>query len=144
MIAVDTNILVYAHRADATRHAVARERLIELLEGRRPCAIPWPCVHEFFAVVTHPRIYRRPSTAEETLTALAAWRDSPALRFVGEGADHLHVLADLVRSAAVAGPRIHDARIAAICLSHDVEVLWTADRDFSYFPVLRTLNPLVS
>ena len=55
MIAVDTNILVYAHRADAARHRIARERLTELLEGSRACAIPWPCVHEFLAVVTHPR-----------------------------------------------------------------------------------------
>ncbi len=27
------------------------------IEGRAPWAIPWPCVHEFLAVATHPRIY---------------------------------------------------------------------------------------
>ena len=38
---------------------------------------------------------------------------------------------------------VHDARIAALCLSHGVRELWSADRDFSRFPALRTRNPLV-
>ena len=33
--------------------------------------------------------------------------------------------------------------IAAICLSHGVSELWTADRDFSRFPDLRVCNPLI-
>lgn len=143
MIAVDSNILVYAHRADAARHAAARERLTELLEGNRACAIPWPCIHEFLAVVTHPRIYQPRSTIEQALSAVAAWSEAPALAFLGEGPDHLEVLADLLRAASITGARIHDARVAAICLSHGVDRLWTADRDFSYFPRLRTHNPLV-
>ena len=56
MIAVDTNILVYAHRADSEWHDRAALRLRELAEGRAPWAIPWPCIHEFLAIVTHPRI----------------------------------------------------------------------------------------
>ncbi len=144
MIALDTNILVYAHRADAQRHATAHRRVSDLLESNRGCAIPWPCVHEFLAVVTHPGIYRPPSTIEETLGALAAWSESPALTFLGEGPDHLQILAGLLRAGSVTGARVHDARVAAICLSHGVDSLWSADRDFSYFPRLRTHNPLVA
>jgi predicted nucleic acid-binding protein len=33
--------------------------------------------------------------------------------------------------------------IAALCLHHGVSELWTADRDFTRFPALRTHNPLV-
>jgi predicted nucleic acid-binding protein len=33
VIAVDTNILVYAHRGDASFHASASQRLRELAEG---------------------------------------------------------------------------------------------------------------
>ena len=143
MIAVDTNILVYAHRADAERHDRARDRLTALLEGNRACAIPWPCVHEFLAVVTHPLIYQPASTVDQALAALAAWTESPALVLLGEGPDHLEILARLLREGAVRAARIHDARVAAICLAHGVESLWSADRDFSYFPGLRTRNPLV-
>jgi predicted nucleic acid-binding protein len=52
------------------------------------------------------------------------------------------VLAGLLRAARVSGPRIHDARIAAICVQHAVTELWTADRDFSRFAGLTTRNPL--
>ena len=49
----------------------------------------------------------------------------------------------LAAHAKLSGPRIHDARIAALCLNHGVRELWTADRDFSMFPKLKTRNPLV-
>jgi predicted nucleic acid-binding protein len=55
----------------------------------------------------------------------------------------MEILGQLLVSSRVTGPRVHDARIAAICLAHGVTELWTADRDFSYFPRLRTRNPLV-
>ena len=54
MIAVDTNLLVYAHRRDSEWNTAARSALSDLAEGRRAWAIPWPCVHEFVAIVTHP------------------------------------------------------------------------------------------
>jgi predicted nucleic acid-binding protein len=61
MIAVDTNILVYAHREDAPFHQSAAQRVAALAEGRTAWAIPWPCIHEFLAIVTHPGIsIRRP------------------------------------------------------------------------------------
>ena len=63
MIAVDTNILVYAHRADSPFHDRARLILESLATGARAWAIPWPCAHEFFAVVTHPRIYKTATPA---------------------------------------------------------------------------------
>ena len=55
MIAVDTNLLVYAHRADAAEHAAALPVLRGLAEGRARWALPWPCIHEFIAIVTHSR-----------------------------------------------------------------------------------------
>lgn len=61
MIAVDTNILVYAHREDSLFHEQAYACLESLANGGAPWAIPWPCLHEFLAIVTHPRIYRPPT-----------------------------------------------------------------------------------
>jgi uncharacterized protein len=61
VIAVDTNILVYAHREDSSFHAAAIEAVTGLAEGRASWAIPWPCIHEFLAIVTHPRLYSPPT-----------------------------------------------------------------------------------
>ena len=59
VIAVDTNVLVYAHREDSPQHDRALECVNRLAEGAARWAIPWPCIHEFLAVVTHPRIFAR-------------------------------------------------------------------------------------
>ena len=143
VIAVDTNLLVYAHRADAEWHERALRRLLSLGEGQSRWAIPWPCLHEFLAIVTHPRIYVPPSTPEQALASLAAWLDSPTCIPIGEGPGYFEVLQHLVTGGRVEGGLIHDARVAAVCLHHGVTTLWTADRDFGRFPQLKTMNPLL-
>ncbi|MGI9016358.1 MAG: type II toxin-antitoxin system VapC family toxin [Euzebya sp.] len=73
---------------------------------------------------------------------MTAWSASPTLRFIGEGEAHLVRLADLARAADLRGPRVHDARIAAIRMHHGIEHLVTLDRDFTRFPRLATRSPL--
>lgn len=143
VIAVDTNILVHAHRRDSHWHAPAVRVLATLADGRESWAIPWPCVHEFYAVATHPRIYSPPSTPEQALEQIRAWRESPTLSLLAEGETYWAVLESLVQRSRLTGPVVHDARIAALCLSHGARELLTADRDFSRFPELATRNPLV-
>ena len=143
MIAVDTNLLVYAHMEEVTHHQSALHALAGLAGGRRRWGVPWPCIHEFLAVVTNSRIYSRASPMSEALAAVGDLRAARGAAFLGESADHLEILGDLLQRGSIIGPRVHDARIAAICLGHGVDELWTAGRDFSYFPELRTRNPLV-
>jgi len=142
MIAVDTNIIVYAHRQDCEWHTPAAALIKELAEGRGSWAIPWPCVHEFLAIATHPRIYDPPSSPMQAIEQLETWFASPSLTVIGESADHWSGLRSLIVDGRARGPLTHDARIAAICLSHGVRELLTADRDFNRFPVLANRNPL--
>lgn len=143
-VAVDTNILVYAHRADSTFHAQASARVGELATGPSTWAIPWPCIYEFFAVVTHPRIYTPPTPIARALDQIDAWLESPTVVLLTEDEQHWSALRALLASSMTAGPRAHDARIAALCIAHRVTMLWTADRDFSRFPQLRVNNPLTA
>ena len=144
MIAVDSNVLVYAHREDSAWHEPAYTRVLKLAEGRDPWAIPWPCLHEFLAIVTHQRIYAPPTPLAAALDQVQAWLESPSLILIGETEGYWQRLQALLRSARVSGPQVHDARIAALCLEHGITELWTADRDFSRFPALKVGNPLVS
>lgn len=144
MIAVDTNLLVYAHRLDSDWHERAAEVLRQLAEGRGPWAIPWPCVHEFLAIVTHPRIFDPPSDMAAALDQVGAWMESPSLRLLPEGPGYGDQLASMLETSRVVGARVHDARIAALCVYHSVRELWSADRDFSRFPSPTVRNPLVS
>ena len=144
MIAVDTNILVYAHRRDAAAHVPAAAMLGKLAEGKTAWAIPWPCVHEFLAIVTHARIFNPPSTLKEACNQVAAWLESPLLVLLGEDEGYWLVLEQTLEHARVSGPKVHDARVAALCLHHGVKELWSADRDFKHFPKLPVHNPLLS
>ena len=143
MIAVDTNILVYAHRKDSPWHERAAACIIALAEGNTPWAIPWPCIHEFLAIVTHPRIFRPPTPLNRVLTDLETLFSSPVLRLIGEPPDYWPHLREVLKGGVVAGPLVHDARIAAICEAHGVATLYSADRDFSRFPGLTVRNPLL-
>ena len=144
MIAVDTNLLVFAHREDSPFHEAAWRCLAQLAESRAPWAIPWPCVHEFLSIVTHPRIYDPPTPLPKALDQVKAWLESPSLRLLHESPAHWAALEPLVLTSRAVGPLVHDVRIAALCLQHAVQELWTADRDFGRFPSLRTRNPLVA
>lgn len=143
MIAVDTNILVYAHREDSPFHDAAFRRVAELAEGVANWSIPWPCLHEFLAIVTHPRIYAPPSSLEQAIAQAEAWLESPTLVLLTETPRHWLTLRELLVAAHIAGPQVHDARIAALCRQHGVRELWSADRDFGRFAEVTVVNPLI-
>lgn len=144
MIAVDSNILVYAHREDSDWHDAALAKIVELAEGRGAWAIPWPCAHEFLAIVTHPRIYSPPTPLAAAVEQVDAWIESPSLVLLAESAVHWQTLRETLLNGKISGPQVHDARIAALCLQHGVKELWSADRDFGRFPNLAVVNPLVA
>ena len=143
MIAVDTNILVYAHRKDSDFHEPAEALLRTLAEGAHAWSIAWPSVHEFFAIVTHPRIYRPPTPMARALAQIEAWLASPSLVLLGETHKHWESLRAMIVDARIEGAKVHDARIAALCVQHGVRELLSADRDFSRFPKIAVRNPLI-
>ena len=143
MIAVDTNLLVHAHRQDASLHCEAKVCVRQLAEAAAPWFVCFHSLVEFYGVVTHAKIWGAPSSPDQAADQIAAWRECPSLRILTELPDHIDDLMAVAHAGKVAGPMIHDARIASCCLTHGVRELWTIDRDFSRFPRLQTRNPLI-
>lgn len=143
MIAVDTNVLVYAHREDSPFHESASTTIRSLAEGQAAWSIPWPCLHEFFSIVTHPRIYDPPTPRTQALDQVDAWLESPSLVLLAESQRHWVTLRAMIEAGRISGPRVHDARIAALCQQHGVRELWSADRDFNRFSGLKVSNPCI-
>ena len=143
MIGVDSNILIYAHREDSPWHQAAYKCLSLLSERRTAWAVPWPCLHEFLAIVTHPRIYLPPTPLELAIDQVLAWKESPSLVLLSESEGYWEELAPLLKAGRVSGGQVHDARVAALCQQHGVTELWTADRDFGRYPGIRARNPLI-
>jgi toxin-antitoxin system PIN domain toxin len=143
VIALDTNILVYARREEASRHVQARAILERLSGGQEPWAIPWPCVYEYLRVITHPRIFNRPTRLEVAIEELDSLFESPSLSLLGESPAHRVHLRRTVLEGRAVGNLAHDAHIAALAIEHGVRELWTTDRDFSRFPGLRLRDPFI-
>ena len=142
MLAVDTNVLVYAHRREAGEHAAATEVVRQLAEGSEAWAIPWPCIYEFHSVVTNARIWKEAASSPgQSWAQIAAWHASPSARLIGETDGFFALLEEFVTRPRVRGPVVHDARVAAICIAHGVDALLSRDRDFSLFPELAVKNP---
>jgi toxin-antitoxin system PIN domain toxin len=143
MIAIDSNILVYAHREDSPWHELAKQSLTELAESGSPWAVPWPCVHEFLGIVTHPKVFRPPTPLPRAIDVVASWFESSSFHVIGEAAGYWDELRRTLESGRITGPAIHDAKIFAICRTHGIRELWSADRDFSRFAGVRIVNPLI-
>jgi len=143
VIALDTNILVHAHQREAELHTEAVRVVRDLAQSPVPWAICYHSLVEFYAVVTHTKLWRLPSTPRQAMDQITAWRESPALRLLSDNIASLDLLGQLAQNAKVSGGQIHDARIAACCLAFGVREIWTVDRDFSRFPALTARNPLV-
>ncbi len=141
MIAIDTNVLIYAHRAETALHRVALDRLRLLSEGDDPWALPVFVVGEFCRVVTHPRIFNPPTVLEQALAVIAHVAASPSCRLLLPGVRYLDWFAQVAHRADARGNLAFDAQIAAVCREHGATQILTADRDFARFEGL-TLVPL--
>lgn len=134
MIAVDTNILIYAHRAELPKHEAAVRCLVELAEGPAAWALPVFCIGEFLRVITHPRLFDPPFTDAEACIALERLLDSPSGRVIFPGPSYPELLVQAVREADAVGNLVFDAQIVALCREAGASSLLTEDRDFDRFP----------
>jgi uncharacterized protein len=140
VIAVDTNVLVSAHREELPQHRRARTRLIELAEGPARWALPVFCLGEFLRVVTHPRLFDPPFSVVEACQALDRVLSSPSLVVLTPGDRFWPLLARATRDADAIGNLVFDAQIVALCREAGVSALLTEDRDFDRFPGFSTIR----
>jgi uncharacterized protein len=138
MIALDTNILIYAHRADMRWHPEAKALISQLFDGDDSWGLPVPCVHEFLAVCTR---LPNPTPTTQAMAQIHEWLRSPSAQLLHTTSKHLEVLARVIDGGQAKGGQVHDARIAAICLEHGARELLTVDRDFARFGMLASRNP---
>lgn len=142
MIAVDTNLLVYAHRAAVPEHAAARKAIESAVNDPRGWGIPHPVVAEFWSIVTHPAASGRPSRPAEATDFVRALlrRGGAQAWFPGPG--FVERLLQLASDLAVPGPRIFDLQIALTAFDNGATELWTRDRAFVSLPGLKVIDPL--
>ncbi len=143
MLAVDTNVLVYAANIDSQFHGPCLDWLNRQRRRADAWFITWPIVYEFLRVSTHPRIMRPPWTAPAAWEFVSALLASPGLGILIPTPRHAEVAADLiVEFPEIAGNIMHDAHTAILMREHGVKQICTRDTDFSRFPFLEVIDPL--
>ena len=142
MIAVDTNLLIYAHRARVAEHRAARRAIERAANAATGWGIPLPCIAEFWSVVTHPTAAGRPSTGREAAAFLLALTQSGGAQVWLPGVGFGERLLDLAAARGTTGPRVFDLQIALLAVEHGASELWTHDRNFATVPGLTVRDPL--
>ena len=141
MILIDANILLYAYHPRAEQHDVCRRWLEESFSGPSPAYLAWITILAFLRIGTSPRVFEQPLSMPEAKATVSGWLSAPAVSVLEPGEHYWDVLSNLLVRAQVSGPLVSDAALAALALEHGV-TLCTADRDFTRFPGLETVNPI--
>lgn len=142
MIALDTNLLVYAHRRAVPEHAAARRAIERAARDARGWGVPVPCLPEFWSVVTHPTAAGRPSTPAEAASFLRSLVEEGGAAIWTPGPGFGLRVADLARRLDVRGVRVFDLQIALVAADAGATELWSHDRRFVSPPGLPVVDPL--
>lgn len=141
MILPDVNVLVYAHREDTSRHDEFRAWLEAVLRGPSAYGLSDLVLSGFVRIVTHPRVFERPTPLADALDFVATVRDHEHRVAVRPGPRHWEIFRSLCEQADVRGNLVPDAWLAALAIESGSEWI-TTDRDYTRFPGLRTRHPL--
>ncbi len=133
MIAVDTNVLICAHRSETELHSKAKHRLTQIAECGEPCAIPVFCLTEFIRATTHRRVFYPPSTLSQAVGFLKGILAAPTCHIALPGEGFFRLLESTLHRGNARGNLAFDAQIAALCQEHGIDRLLTNDRDFERF-----------
>jgi len=141
MILLDVNLLVYAHREDAGRHDEYRSWLEGALATPPGVAVSDLAMSGCLRIITHPRIFEKPTPLDEALEFVEDFRSRPEVKILEPGPRHWEIFIKLCQNGNAKGNLVPDAYHAALAIEWGCEWL-TADRGFARFPGLRWRHPL--
>lgn len=138
---VDANLLLYTVDSTSAHHDVAREWLTSSLASGRRVGIPAVTISAFARIVTHPRVFERPMTADVAAELVERWLAVPTVWVPPMTTGTVRLFSELIRDTGAVGNVVPDALLAALALEHGLEV-YSSDTDFARFPQVRWVNPL--
>ena len=140
MVLPDVNVLVYAHREETANHDLCRKWLEDVVNGDEAYAIADLVLSGFVRVVTHPKVFKRPSSIADALAFAEQVRDQPNCVRIEPASRHWDIFKRLCLATGVKGNLVPDAYLAAMAIESGCEWIST-DQDFSRFKGLRWRPP---
>lgn len=143
MIAVDANLLVYAHVTSYEQHEAARGWLEGQLASAPRVGLPWPSLLAFMRLVTNPRVFSEPESVLDAWNQVEAWLDAGPTWVPVPTSRHREALGGCIAGTTLRANDVPDAHLAALAVEHGLQ-LATSDGGFARFKQLAWFDPLRS
>lgn len=132
MIAVDANVLVYAHARSFGQHDAAHAWLEEQLATASRVGLPWTSLLAFVRLVSNPRLFSEPEPVADAWEQVETWLDADAVWIPMPTTRHREVLRTCLAAPGLRANDVPDADLAALSLEHGL-ALATSDSGFARF-----------
>jgi len=116
MILMDVNVLVYAHREGVRDHHAYREWLESVINSNTAYAYSELVLSGLVRVVTHPRIFERPSSLDVAIAFTEQIRAAPQAVGLLPGNNHWEIFLQCLKQISAKGNDVADAYQAALAL----------------------------
>ena len=142
-LAVDTNVLVYAHIAATEHHQGVRNYLTKLLARDDNTLVLTPIVlHEFVHIVTDSKRFDPPVTMSEALAITRLYLARSNVEVLSIDVKALQRALELLERYQLGRKRIADTLVAATCLQNNIATFLTCNTsDFTVFDELKLIDP---
>lgn len=125
----DVNVLVHAFRKDSESHILCHEWLENRINDSKLLAISSIVLSGFIRIVTHPKIFKQPSSLDEVLSFCETIRSFPNLVFIEPSKRHWKIFLKLAEQVNPKGNEVPDVWLAALAIEH--QCCWiTLDKVF--------------
>jgi toxin-antitoxin system PIN domain toxin len=111
------------------------------VNGSAPFGLSTLVLSGVLRVLTHPRVFAKPTPLEDALQFIQALRARPNCVEIAPGPRHWEIFSELCRATAAVGNEIPDAYLAALAIESGCEWV-TTDTGFSRYEGLRWAHPL--
>lgn len=140
----DVNVLIYAHRPDASpEHAAYADWLARMATGPKAFGLSEAVLSGFVRIVTNPRVFRDPTPVTTALEFCQRILDRPQACVLRPGDRNWTIFRSICEELPAQGKLVADAWHAALAIEYDCEWIST-DADFARFKGLKWCHPLTA
>jgi uncharacterized protein len=143
VILVDANLLLYAEDSLSEHHTAALTWWDRQLSGADPVCLCWPVLTAFIRIGTNVRLHKRPLTWREAAARVESWLDQACVRIILPTEQHWPIFQQMLATGNATANLVSDAHLAALAVEHNC-MLCSTDADFSRFPGLKWVNPVLA
>ena len=140
--AIDANILLYAVNCDSPHHSASRTFVETCAASAERWLLPWPTVHAFLRIATHPAILPHPLSPAEAISEIEALIKLPQVELVAEDDHFWSQYRNEISDLHLRGNLLSDGLLVAMLKTHGITHFFSHDRDFLRFKGMKVVDPL--